>query len=76
MTNASYAESAHGIATALQTYAAHRHPYERAADEIELALYASHLITQTAGGSAAQAGRVDSSSSSSGSSGQGQSDEL
>lgn len=68
MTNASYAESARGIATALQTYAAHRHPYERAADEIELALHVSHLITQTAGG--------DDSSSSSGRSGQVQSDEL
>lgn len=36
--NASYARAAAGIASGLQTYAARRHPYERAADEIELAL--------------------------------------
>lgn len=41
MSNASYADSAHSIGLALQRYAAQRHPYKRAADEVELAILAA-----------------------------------
>lgn len=34
------------MSEALQTYAKRRHPYERAADEIELALHALHAQQQ------------------------------
>jgi UDP:flavonoid glycosyltransferase YjiC (YdhE family) len=38
--NAGYAENAARASRALRTYTARRHPYERAADELELALLA------------------------------------
>ena len=41
MSNTSYAQAARGIASALQRYAAQRHPYQRAADEVELAVMAA-----------------------------------
>jgi ABC-type transport system involved in cytochrome bd biosynthesis fused ATPase/permease subunit len=41
LSNTSYAQAARGIASALQRYAAQRHPYQRAADEVELAVMAA-----------------------------------
>lgn len=41
MSNSSYHKAAQGISAALQVYAAARHPYARAADEVELALLAA-----------------------------------
>jgi hypothetical protein len=43
LNNVSYAQSAAAISDALQRYAAQRHPYERAADEIELAIRAADI---------------------------------
>lgn len=37
-----YAAAATGTAHALQLYSKRRHPYARAADEIELAVYTQH----------------------------------
>jgi hypothetical protein len=48
MLNASYAEAAHSIGLALQRYAAQRHPYDRAADEVELAILAAGVRTPAA----------------------------
>lgn len=38
----SYAAAARGMSHALQMYSKRRHPYARAADEIELAINAQH----------------------------------
>jgi hypothetical protein len=54
--NASYSRTAAGIASGLQTYVARRHPYERAADEIELAL-ATAAAAQARGRAASGGGR-------------------
>lgn len=42
MSNTSYAQTAQGVAAAMQRYAAQRQPYQRAADEIELAVMSAH----------------------------------
>lgn len=55
MSNASYSQAARGIAVALQAYAAQRHPYARAADEIELAVHTARASAAAA--AAATAGR-------------------
>lgn len=41
LSNTTYAAASRGIALALQHYAANRHPYARAADEVELAILAA-----------------------------------
>lgn len=57
LSNRSYTDAARGAAAALQVYAARRHPYERAADEIELALLTAHArATANAVGSTAAEG--------------------
>lgn len=62
MTNASYAQTAQGIATTMQRYAAQRHPYERAADEIELAVLAAHVhAAKTQAAAAASSARHERS---------------
>lgn len=45
LTESSYAAAAKAIAVGLQTYAKRRHPYDRAADEMELAIY-THYAQQ------------------------------
>lgn len=52
MSNASYARTAQGIAAAMQRYAAQRQPYERAADEVELAVLTAHVRASAAGAAA------------------------
>jgi hypothetical protein len=42
MFNRSYAQTAQGVAAAMQRYAVQRQPYQRAADEIELAVMSTH----------------------------------
>jgi hypothetical protein len=65
MSNASYAESARSIGLALQRYAAQRHPYDRAADEVELAILAAGVRKAAAAGSSTgiAAGAVETAAS-------------
>jgi hypothetical protein len=59
LTNTSYAQAAQGVAAAMQRYAAQRHPYQRAADEVELAVLTAQLqAARTAARAAAGQGRV------------------
>lgn len=60
LTNSSYAQAAQGVAAAMQRYAAQRQPYQRAADEVELAVLTAHVQAATAreSGAAAAAHRV------------------
>jgi hypothetical protein len=43
MTDPSYAAASKAMANALQAYTQQRHPYTRAADEIDLALNSQHV---------------------------------
>lgn len=57
MTHSSYAQAAQGVAAAMQRYAAQRQPYQRAADEIELAVLSARARAGAAGVDSAGAGR-------------------
>jgi hypothetical protein len=49
--NSSYTTAAKALSRAMQSYAQHRHPFQRAADEVELAL-ATAAVNDDAGAAA------------------------
>jgi hypothetical protein len=49
MSNTTYRQTAQAIASAMQHYAAQRHPYQRAADEVELAVLTRRVTAAAAG---------------------------
>lgn len=61
LSNTSYAAASQGIAAALQRYAANRHPYARAADEVELAILAADAHKGAAAAAVDLAGKPVSS---------------
>jgi hypothetical protein len=69
--NSSYTTAAKALSHAVQGYAQQRHPYQRAADEVELALATQDAVAGTAGNTAHATGQQRKSSYSAGSDGSG-----